>query len=73
MNKYELANGDIVEITASDSYSGPDGKPGCQRVGFAIWIRVNGGEWVRSPHKHMYQQIKELEDKHATSTILGRR
>ncbi len=37
---------DGTQLTMSDSHSGPDGKPGCQRVGSALWIKKPGDtEW----------------------------
>ena len=44
--KHKLIDGTVIELTISDTYSGPNGKPGCQRTSKnATWYRINDGEW----------------------------
>jgi len=45
-----LRDGTVIEIKSSDGYSGPDGKPGCQRTSMNVpWFRFIGERWQVSP------------------------
>lgn len=39
----------VIEWTGSDTHTGP-GRTG-QRVGSALWYRVDGGAWVMLPYR----------------------
>ncbi len=56
MRSYTLPDGTVIEITHSDSYSGPGVTYG-QRVGSAWWYRVNGGEWkiTSNEFRHLHK------------------
>lgn len=46
-----------IEFTASDGYAGPDAPAGSQRVGSALWYRVDGGPWLRSPLRSLHKTM----------------
>jgi hypothetical protein len=49
----------VVEWTGSDCHTGP-GRTG-QRVGSALWFRVDGGEWRRLPFRSAFRLREALE------------
>lgn len=62
MNEYKLPDGTKIEITVSDTYSGPDGKPGCQRTSKnAHWYKINGGKWEISPFRSGHRLMEAIE------------
>lgn len=57
-----LLDGTKIEITVSDTYSGPDGKFGCQRTSKnANWYRLNGGSWEISPFRTGVRLMEAIE------------
>ncbi len=58
-NVYPLADGTVVEVTSSDTYTGPGKKTGL-RVGSGQWYRVNGGPWALSKHRNRHRQTEWL-------------
>jgi hypothetical protein len=70
MKTYFLPDNTMVEITTSDTYSGPDGKPGCQRTSKNIdWIRINNGKWEPSPFRTHYQSYLEIKNSHSLEQL----
>lgn len=57
-----LSDGSKIEVTYSDSHSGPDGPPGCQRCGSAIWFKLPGHKrFTRSAHRTMHRLLQWAE------------
>jgi hypothetical protein len=62
MKTYKLDDGTVIEVTVSDTYSGPAGKPGCQRTSKnAAWIRINGGEWRMTEYRSNLRLLEAIE------------
>lgn len=57
MYEFTLSDNTKIEVTVSDCHSGPSVKFG-QRVGMAIWYRVNGGEWTKTVHRNMQKFLE---------------
>lgn len=58
---YNLKDGTVIEVTVSDSYSGPDGKPGCQRTSKnAVWWRLPQTTWVLTEYRTMHKFIEHI-------------
>jgi hypothetical protein len=57
-----LPDGTKIEITSSDTYSGPNGKPGCLRTSKnADWYRINDGEWQIAPQRTTHKLLEWIE------------
>lgn len=57
-----LPDGTKIEVTTSDTYSGPDGKPGCQRTSKNMdWIKINDGRWEPSSFRSSWKLLEWLQ------------
>lgn len=59
--KFTLPDNNCIEVVNSDGYSGPTGRPGCQRCGSAVWYRINDSNWKITKHRHLHKLLEWIK------------
>jgi hypothetical protein len=68
---HTLNDGTTIETTVSDGYSGPDGKPGCQRTSKnEEWLKINGGKWEMSPFRSMHRTRLMIQESNTLAEFM---